>query len=253
MQEKEFEEIGLTKGESKVYFYLLKAGISTTGPIVKNSRVAYSKVYEILERLMQKGLVSYIIKKKTKYYKALPPSRLKDYINKQKEEIKQKEKKLDEILPSLNNFSADTKTSAEIYIGTKGLLTAYENLLENAKKEDTMKYFYSYSQDTYKRVNDFYYKLFPKLKQKGILLKAICNKNYQKIFSKETPPKFMKIKFVTFPVPSNIDIFRHKLIITTWKEIPVGILVESEEITNSLKEYFDEIWKQTKPFNQKII
>jgi sugar-specific transcriptional regulator TrmB len=248
MQEKIFEELGLTKGESKVYLYLLKAGISTTGPIVKNSAVAYSKVYEILERLLKKGLVSYIIRKKTKYYKALPPSRLKDYINQQKKALEIKDKRLQELLPKLINLTQNNKISAEIYIGAKGLLTAYENLLENAKKEDTLKYFYSYTPETYKKINDFYYQLFPKIKKIGIAFNAICNKNYKKIFLKEIPPKFLKVKFVNFPVPSNIDIFKNKIIITAWKETLVGILIESAEIADSLEKYFDEIWKQPKPF-----
>ena len=125
MFQKEFEELGLTKGESKVYSYLLKAGISTTGPIVKNSKVAYSKVYEILERLIRKGLISFIIKEKTKHYKALQPSRLNEYLEKEKKQIQNKEKLLTELLPKLQELKKDAKSSAEIYTGLNGIKTAY--------------------------------------------------------------------------------------------------------------------------------
>ena len=61
-------EIGLTERESKVYLALLELGSTTTGPLVKKSEVPNSKVYEILESLQNKGLVSWITKGKTKYF-----------------------------------------------------------------------------------------------------------------------------------------------------------------------------------------
>ncbi len=247
MYEKELQEFGLTEGEAKVYVCLLKLGLSTVGPVVKNSKVAYSNIYEILERLIQKGLVSYIIKEKTRHYKALQPSRLKEYLETKKEEIIKKESKLNEILPKLQELIKKyEEKSAEIYIGTKGLRTAYENLLENAQKGEIVTYFYSYNSEAYKQENNFYYQLFPKLKETKTLWKGIANIEFKKQFKKEKSPKFLQIKFVNFPVPSDIDIFKDKILITSWKNTPMGILITSKEIANNFKEYFNEIWKIAK-------
>ena len=60
------KDAGLTDGEAKVYLALLELGSSTTGPIIHKSKIAKSIVYQILEKLMQKGLVSYVTKEKTK-------------------------------------------------------------------------------------------------------------------------------------------------------------------------------------------
>ncbi|MEK6868392.1 MAG: helix-turn-helix domain-containing protein, partial [Nanoarchaeota archaeon] len=79
------EAIGMTKAEIKVYFALLERGSSTTGPIVEKSGVSSSKIYEILEKLMQKGLASFVVEAGMKYYEAAKPSRLLDYM-KEKEE-----------------------------------------------------------------------------------------------------------------------------------------------------------------------
>ena len=48
--EQELEDVGLTKGEARVYISLVKKGPSTVGPIVKESGVAYSKIYEVHQR-----------------------------------------------------------------------------------------------------------------------------------------------------------------------------------------------------------
>ena len=58
-------EAGLTEGEIKVYLALLELGSSTTGPIVDKSGISRSIIYQILEKLMEKGLVSFITKEKT--------------------------------------------------------------------------------------------------------------------------------------------------------------------------------------------
>ena len=62
METKPLEKIGLTKNEIKVYLYLLKSGVSTTGPIMKNLGLSSSRVYASLQELIKKGLVTYFIK-----------------------------------------------------------------------------------------------------------------------------------------------------------------------------------------------
>ena len=61
MDTKILENIGFTKGEIRVYLAMLDLGNTTTGPIILKSKVARSKVYEILERLKEKGLISEVI------------------------------------------------------------------------------------------------------------------------------------------------------------------------------------------------
>ena len=87
MYEKSLEQVGLTSGESRVYLALMEIGSSTVGPIAKKSKVAYSKIYDVLERLVEKGLVSYTVKEKTKYFQAVEPARLFDYLEKKEGEI----------------------------------------------------------------------------------------------------------------------------------------------------------------------
>ena len=79
MQPIELQKIGLTDGEAKVYLALTEIGSSTVGPIVKKANVAYSNVYDILNRLIEKGIVSFILRNKTKYFQAASPRNLMDW------------------------------------------------------------------------------------------------------------------------------------------------------------------------------
>src|SRR3990167_6978360 len=74
------QEAGLTEGEAKVYLALMDLGPSTTGPIIEKAHVAKSIIYQLLDKLIQKGLVAYITKEKTKYFQASDPHKLIEYM-----------------------------------------------------------------------------------------------------------------------------------------------------------------------------
>jgi HTH-type transcriptional regulator, sugar sensing transcriptional regulator len=77
--------LGLSSGEARVFLSLLKIGSARVGQIVKESNVSYSKVYDVLDRLSSKGLVSHIILGNVKYFNAVEPYRLEEYIKRKEQ------------------------------------------------------------------------------------------------------------------------------------------------------------------------
>ncbi|MEM4152831.1 MAG: helix-turn-helix domain-containing protein [Candidatus Pacearchaeota archaeon] len=94
MYELLLEKAGLTKGEAKVYLTLLKIGETTTGNIIKESGLSGSKVYEIINRLIKKGLVSFIVKERTKWFKAATPRKLLEYLDMKTKELNKIKKRI---------------------------------------------------------------------------------------------------------------------------------------------------------------
>ena len=101
MNTKPLEAIGLTPGESRVYLALLKLGETTTGDIIEQSGITGSKVYELLDKLYAKGLVSQVIKEKTKYFQAVSPKRLLDYVGRREQEIQEQKIEIKNMIPEL--------------------------------------------------------------------------------------------------------------------------------------------------------
>ena len=58
---------------------------------------------------------------------------------------------------------------------------------------------------------------------------------------REDVPKDVNLKFVNFPLPGTMDIFRDKILMIEW-ENKIGVLISSDEMTNHFKNYFDSIW-----------
>ena len=54
------EDIGLTNAEIKVYLALLELGSSTAGPILEKSKLQNSVVHMTLNKLIDKGFVTFI-------------------------------------------------------------------------------------------------------------------------------------------------------------------------------------------------
>ena len=124
--EKILEEIGLTKGEIKVYLALLKIGETTTGKIIEEAQISSGKIYEILEKLSSKGLVTHVVKEKTKHFSAVSPNRILDFLHERENILKQKEDDLIKELPNLLAMenASKIKYGTRLFKGIRGIQTA---------------------------------------------------------------------------------------------------------------------------------
>ena len=237
MEKQSLINLGLTEGEAKVYLALLKLGSSTVGPIVKEANIAYSNIYEILNRLLEKGLISFIIKEKTKHFQASQPSQLYEYLEKKESELKEEKFTLKKLIPELEKLkSLKENQEAEIFLGFKGLKTAYERLTEEYKKEKKELLFF-YVEKNNKKAEEFYQRRYSKFKE--IRVKGIADKEFKKSeFIKKTN---FSMKYVNFPIPGNIDIYKDRVLIISWGATPIGILITSRDISQKFREYFYSI------------
>ena len=53
------KDFGLSEKEAKVYLTLLREGSCTITPLIKKTQFQKGSLYDMLERLMEKGVVSY--------------------------------------------------------------------------------------------------------------------------------------------------------------------------------------------------
>jgi len=79
-------QLGFSNNEAKVYLALVTLGSGTTSDITKESGVHRVNVYEIIDKLANKGLVSSLKKATKSIYSVGDPKNLLRFIE-QKEEI----------------------------------------------------------------------------------------------------------------------------------------------------------------------
>lgn len=242
----ELQRLGLTEGEARVYLALLKLGTSTVGPISKLSKVTYSKVYDVLERLIEKGIVTFIVKNKTKHFQALEPNRLKEILDRKEKEIQQDREMLDKLLIRLNKVKDKSgKSYAEIFLGKEGLKTAYDVLMEDFSKNDTLCFFYIFREEFGDLVKDFYNQKFKDFNKVGIKMKGIVTDEFAKS-EYYNPPKSMEVRIANFPIPTTLNIYQDKVLIISWSEKPFSVLIKSADIANDVQDYFNQSWEKAR-------
>ncbi|MFH1850703.1 MAG: helix-turn-helix domain-containing protein [archaeon] len=109
MYEEILRDLGLSLNEAKLYETMLQLGETNVSLISTKSRVHRRNVYDSLNKLIEKGLVSQYVVKGEKRFRATDPQRLLTI-------LKDKEDRLSNILPEMKSKYLGVKQEEEAYI-----------------------------------------------------------------------------------------------------------------------------------------
>ncbi len=259
MEVETLKEAGLTDGEAKVYLALLKLGPITSGPVIEESGVANSIIYRILNNLIDKGLASYIIKGKTKYFRAAKPQKILDYIDEKKDKLEKSKIIIEKMIPQLLNIHQNTQEiNAQIFEGFKGFITAWEICYSKLGKGEEYHSWGVYPQQE-ERFHIYWEKDHQRRKKAGFKAKILFNKDTDKKILQNRnsfwgcDSRYMPLDiktpawFVVYKDITNISLQTRKFeedgsIITK----PLSIVIENKEIAETFEAYFQDLWKRTK-------
>lgn len=223
---------GLTKLESKVYLTLLDIGPSIAGVITRKSGIHRRSVYDALERLIEKGLVGYIVKNNRKYFEASNPDKLLEL-------LKEKEELLQEKLPRLKEKYENTfeKSETLFFKGKNGLKTVFEDQL-SVKKEVLILGASTLAREILK----YYFHWFDKRRvEKKIKVKLIYNESERK----KRKIKLAEIRYLPkeYHNPAAMNVYGDRVAIIHWnKDNPFVILIKDKDIADGYKNYFNLMW-----------
>jgi len=240
------EKIGLTPGEAEVYEALVSLGQCTTGSITKKANIASSKVYEVLQRLTNKGLVSHIIKNNVKYFDATPPERLLDFLEDKKDELSNAQENIKKIIPAIRQQreSAKERNQVIVYTGIQGPKIVLKDTIESGKKGARL-CGYGTDEDPYK---DY----LPKDIEQHFKDQVKHNIYWYLLFTKgnwRSPSPRAHIRYLPkgFSMPVRTMIYGDKVAIVDFNKPITTIIIEKKEIVQNYYKQFDFLWKIAKP------
>lgn len=231
------QEMGLTKNESEVYLSLLRKKGITIYEIAKDVDIARTNIYDILTRLTEKGLASYVIKKNKKYIYPTDPNRL-DSI------LKYKQSLLKNTMPTLEKLylSNPKKPVIEVYEGIGGWKSLMTEMLKIRKD---VWIFNAIDIDILKKegIKNYY------LKRIYFLKKQLGIKTYILYVNGINPPKGPKYKLKKLPkeyeyIPVSYWVYGDRLAIGTWKHPFVITRIIDENISKAYKKGIKTIWRK---------
>lgn len=235
------ERVGLTPNEVKVYLALLETGSTTTGRIIKKTGMFGTRVYESLDRLVSKGLVTFVVMANRKHFQAVPPERFLTLLKEMEDEVM-------EILPELKlkQELAKVQQAATVYQGVKGIKSALDNMLNELKNGER---YYVLAAGMMKEVLGAYYDIFQRKKESKrifplIIYDTSVRKRKGALEKTYGMPRFYNMRHAA---PTDTFIYNDKVILIVWNSLPpFAVLITSKDLAQSYKTYFGIIWKKAK-------
>lgn len=226
-------EIGLTGNESKVYLELSISGELSANQLAKNLGMDRTLTYTVLNHLIEKGQVSYVLKENKKYFSCSKPENLLN-------PLKAKEIVALDLIKELNKM--EKLEQKDIEIATYEGKEAFRVLINHIKNEkelwalgSTGKAFYQLYEMS---------AIAKEFEKRDIAVKILGHSKY-----KGTEPfsfKKFQYRYLNIESEATTTIFGDYVSIHLIKGKPILILIKNKEIANSYKNYFNHLWKQAK-------
>jgi len=238
------KKFGLTEKASKTYLASLELGESTASNIAIKSNLPRTLVYDLLEKLIGQGLISYTIKENKKYFLAASPKELTRI-------LKEKQNAITKVLPILENLQkikGVKRPKVEIYEGKEGMKTMMNQVLTTCGRE-----FWGFgsSRASWEIIPGFMEDWHKRRIKNKITMNVIYNNTKEtriKIKELKHTLKYTKIKLlpIDFPSPTATVFYADKVVLQSWTKDPFAVSIESEHMAENQKRYFKELWKIAK-------
>ncbi len=236
------EEIGLSKNEAKIYQMLLESGPSLVGKISSNTKIHRRNVYDSIEKLKEKGFISWTIKNNRKYFEAVDPGRILDIFEEKKEKLKI-------IIPRLKKQKLE-KLNIRVYTGNEGRKIIFNDKLKH-KSEQLVLGAHEPSK-TRLRSRKLYHK---RRIAKKIPLKMLFPPDKIEVAKQFSILKYIKVRIlpkILSNSPMTINVYGNKVafLAGSEKQSSLSILIEDKNLSEDFRNYFYAIWNVSKKLSQ---
>ncbi len=233
-------KIGLSPGEVKVYSALLDSGSSPINKIHEKTGIERSNIYGILNKLIARGLVSYVLENKKRFYRIAHPNRVIGYIEEKKHALDKTKKEIETDLPNMiKNFEiGKPEIAAEIYRGMEGIKSIWEDMLNYDEN-----YFINSGRYLMMLRQNYWESLLRRRIEKKIKWHNLARFELR---GKVKPTAYEYIKFLPKEFSGNpnvIFIYGNKVANVLWNT-PFAFVIESKELAEDYKRYYRYLWRR---------
>lgn len=229
-------DAGFSKNETKVYLTLLRLGSSTAGVTASKCDVHRTNVYDALDRLAEKGLVTYVYKGNKKFFEAVEPSRIEEL-------LKERLTRFQHSLPSLllDYRLSKTKDRVHIYEGLAGIKAITDNILKEGKPVDT----FGVPRDTPERMKTILPLFHKKRIEKKMFMRHLYDANAQERIAYINSLPYSEATYLPQDIeesPATTTIYGNKVTFFIWSTPQLSILIESERMADRYRKFFAVLW-----------
>lgn len=234
------EFIGMHKNERIIYLDLLKHGPSTAVDISKRTRIHRPNTYDALRKLIDKGFISQTRTPLKNFFQAMEVQKIKDYIDQKKQEI-------EEILPTIQEFSKRMTVKEDVRI-TKGGFAAREALLDLLELNSVINV-YGASNEAVESFGVGFLKDFHNRRiKKKITMKHIYNGDASDRIRALNKMKYTEAKHLSKHYDTLVaTVICQDTVLLLIFSNPVSVItIKRQEIADAYTKYFEILWSRSK-------
>lgn len=240
-------KVGLTDSEIKVYDSLCQIESTTVINLTSQTGLYRTNIYDILEKLKKKGLVTSIKKNNVMHFSITDPRNLLKLLVDKEKEIKSSKIDLLDYIKNIKTSLPNTKeTPISIFQGKEGLQFFYDQLVDIAKSKDEILLIAS-SITVLNVFNYYFLNLSKRIKHINVKGRMIANKKiiHSTILKKVMGHVDMKLRFLPpgYVSPVAVFIFRNHIGFCNFMENPFVIIIDDKPLAKSYKLHFEDLWK----------
>jgi sugar-specific transcriptional regulator TrmB len=247
--ETELKRLGLKDKEAAVYIACLELGPSSVQKIARKSGVVRATTYVILEDLMDRGLATKYKEGKKTLFSAEPPQMLMRLLEKQREDIDEKQHDLELLLPELQILmkSAKGRPTVRYFDGVEGMQAMRREMLMYSKSGDVWYNFtpVDHLDAVFGRRDLLYYQ---QRKAKQIKARTIFTTKSAKLRDQilsGAEDRYTERRYVPpdyFPSAGGMTIFRDRVAMGSFIGKLGGVIIESPTMADMMRRMFDLAW-----------
>ena len=218
---------------------MLSLGEATATKLAERTGLDRTLMYQLTNKLIVRGLVSYVVRNNVRYFSAADPETFL-------KELHEKEEKFKRILPELKERQRNIKpeTKVEVYRGKEGINTIYRMVLREKKPY----YLFGGGEEACTRVELINRKFVRKAVKEKIPGKILERKKAWFFVGENEEYRFIPDELIS---STTTMLWNDKTAIFVWSEPYYVILIENPEITRDNLTTFNYLWKNGEKPTQK--
>lgn len=232
----QLEELGLSAAESAVLVALYEKGPSSAGAVSKSAQVNRTTSYEALDRLMEKGFITYTVKANRRAYKVLDPTFFVRYFEEQ-------HRKAEVLAEQFSSLRAPEEEAFEVFEGRKGIKAILNDILQH-------KSYCAYGSSG--KFMDYMQPDFVQFQRRKKELN-IRSKVLQTAVSEELQAvAHAQFRIMPEPVDSPVTtiIYGNYVVIVIWSHTPHALRIRSAVVQKQFQNQFNALWEISAPLKR---
>lgn len=237
----ELERLGLNKNEARVYYALLQQKEATAADLVKALGIHRNIVYDNLEKLIEKGLVTFIIKNTKRLFISESPEALIEFLNTKKKKLEGDISLAKKLLPEISSIigASGKKQSAYMFQGVQGVKKVLSHVLDAKEYWDI-----GVTNASVDLLGESFWMNFNlKVKHRRIKEHLLLNSDFKKkVGIIESKLRSFRVLPRKLNQITEIVLFSNKVAIFVYAAVPTVVLLEDRNVFNTFKKQFSLLW-----------